>query len=197
MPSVYVRKSRKGDWDQVTGDAPEDLMFPANVLADILDNENEVSVWQVSDPPTSEELDTIVAALHARGVSNLSEVTLRVISGWKVKDDLKLTMKTTKGESLDSKLNGAGKHAVIQINTVSDAIKLARAFKAREPIFFGRAQVMKAFASSLAAGRISAEAVSAGLIKRLFDEGYLQFVAKEQAASVVADGANAPAQPTQ
>lgn len=117
MASLYVRKSRKGDWDQVTDETPENLEFPANILADILDNENEISVWEVSDPPTQEELDAIVAALHPRGIGNLSDVTLRVISGWKVKG-LNLAMRKTKGESLDSKLNNAGKHWVIQINTV-------------------------------------------------------------------------------
>lgn len=83
--AIFVRKSRRGDWDRVAADTPADLAFPANVLADILDNENEVSVWEVSDPPAAAELDTIVAALHARNVSNLTDVTLRVISDWKVK----------------------------------------------------------------------------------------------------------------
>jgi hypothetical protein len=194
MPAVYVRKSRKGDWDKVA-DTPADLTFPANVLADILDNENEISVWEVSEPPKEEALQTIVAALHARGISNLSDVTLRVISGWKIKTDLQLVMKTTKGESLDSKLNNAGKHSVIQIDSVGDAIKLAKAFTARQPIFFGKDQVMKAFASSLAAGRISADAVAAGLVKRLFDEGYLQLAVRQQAASVGPDSGNTDSQP--
>jgi hypothetical protein len=53
------------------------------------------------------------------------------------------------------------------INTVGDAITLAKAFTSRGPIFFGKDQVMQAFASSLAVGRISADAVAPGLVKRL------------------------------
>ncbi|QOZ66574.1 hypothetical protein WN72_09450 [Bradyrhizobium arachidis] len=172
--AIFVRKSRRGDWDRVAADTPADLAFPANVLADILDNENEVSVWEVSDPPAAAELDTIVAALHARNVSNLTDVTLRVISDWKVKKELGLIMKSTRGESLDTKLNGASKHQVIQINSVGDAIALAKAFKFRDPIFRSQAQVMQAMAAALASGRIQSDAVGSGLIKKLFDAGHIQ-----------------------
>jgi len=177
MP-LYVRKSRKGDWDRVAKDTPEEVDFPANVLADLLDNENEISVWEVSDPP-GPEIDTIVAALHSRGVSNLSDVTLRVISGWMIKDQLGLGMKQTKGDSLDSKLNGSGKHWVVRTDTVRDVIKLAKGFTHREAIFHGKAQVMRAFASSLAAGRISSDAIQPALLKRLFEDGYLQLVVQQ------------------
>jgi hypothetical protein len=101
-------------------------------------------------------------------------------------------MRKTKGDSLDSKLNNAGKHWVIQINTVGDAIMLAKAFKDRDPIFYGKAKVMEVFASALAAGRITTDAIAAGLVKKLFEEGHLQFLqlaAKPQEKQVPLDGA--------
>ncbi|MEY9466330.1 hypothetical protein ABH973_006743 [Bradyrhizobium ottawaense] len=174
MPTVFVRKSRRGDWDKVTDQTAVDLSFPANVLSDILDDENEISVWEVSEDLDAEELDLIVAALHGRNTGSLSEVTLRVISGWKVKTDLKLTMKKTKGGSLDEKLNSAGKHEVIQISTVGEAIALAKAFKAKPPIFYSQEKVMRAMASSIASGRIKTENISSSLMKKLFEGGHLQ-----------------------
>lgn len=75
-------------------------------------------------------------------------------------------MKSTRGESLDTKLNGASKHQVIQINSVGDAIALAKAFKFRDPIFRSQAQVMQAMAAALASGRIQSDAVGSGLIKK-------------------------------
>ncbi|WP_439375381.1 hypothetical protein [Bradyrhizobium sp. DASA03120] len=177
MASLFIRKSRRGDWDKVDPGAAADLSFPADVLSDILDEENEVSVWEVDEALDPGEVDVIAAALHNRGVGNLSDVTLRVISEFKVKDKdrgLGLAMKTTKGESLDRVLNKAGKHHVIVIKSVGDAIELAKAFKARPPVNRNQGEVMQAMATGLASGRISPDDVSGSLMKKLFEQGYLQ-----------------------
>ncbi|MFT4116547.1 hypothetical protein [Bradyrhizobium sp.] len=184
MAPLFIRKSRRGDWDAIKEDTPADLTFPANVLSDILDSENEISVWEVSDPPKPEELDRIVAALHARNVNNLTDVTFRLISGWRVKTKLGLKMKTTVGLSLDSQLNNAGKHQVIEINSVGDAIELAKAFKGKDPIFYSRDQVMYAMAAALAYGRIQSDAIGPGLVKKLFDGRHIQLsLPQSQAAT--------------
>jgi hypothetical protein len=179
MP-LFVRKSRSGSWDGVTDQTPEDLTFPADVLADVLDGQNEVSVWEVDDLK-GPELDHIVAALHAPTAQNLSDVTFRVVSDWYVKTKLGLRMSKTPGTSLDPTLNRSGKHWVIEIDTVGDAIKLAKAFKTRDAIPFSRVEVMRRVARSLQDGRIPAERISYGLWKKLIEERHLQVVAEQPA----------------
>jgi len=61
----FLRKSSRGNWDSITSETAEDLEFPADVLSDILDEENEVSVWEIDDPQ-GPELNVVVAALHSR-----------------------------------------------------------------------------------------------------------------------------------
>src|ERR1700722_444860 len=129
MPRLFVRKSRSiGNWDSVNDQTPEDLNFPADVLADVLDAGNEVSVWEID--PESSELEYLVAALHRSADENLSDVTFRVVSVF-VLDELGLRFKSAGGGSLDSKLNG--RHRTIEVGTTSDAIKLAKALKKRPP----------------------------------------------------------------
>jgi hypothetical protein len=132
----FVRKSSRGDWDKVTAETPEDLTFPADVLSDILDTENEISVWQVDDL-NSPELVSLAAALHSPAAQNLGDVTFRRISDWRIKDkeQLGLQMQETRGDSVDSVLNKAKRHSVIKISTVGDAIRLAKALKEHPPLF--------------------------------------------------------------
>jgi hypothetical protein len=174
--ALFARKSRSGNWDNVTDQTLEDLTFPSDVLADVLDGENEVSVWEVEDPP-GPALDQIAAALHTQTANNLSEMTFRFISDWCVKTKLGLTMRKTPGISLDTKLNSGGTHWIIQISTVGDAIRLAKAFKERESLSFTRADIMRRFAASLQAKRIPPEKVMPGLWKKLIDEAWVQIAA--------------------
>jgi len=88
-------------------------------------------------------------------------------------------MHQTRGESLDPQLNKANKHWVIKINSVGDAIKLAKALKEHEPRVFSRSEIMKLFAKSLQEKRIPVDKVSEGLWKKLLEEGYLQVVAEQ------------------
>jgi hypothetical protein len=177
--ALFARKSSGGNWDNVSKDTLEDLTFPADVLADILDSANEISVWEVDDPP-GPELNILAAALHSQEAPNLSDMTFRFISDWRVKQKLGFGMKKTQGDSVDSQLNKAGKHWVIEISAVGDAIQLAKAFKEREPRFFSRDDVMHRFAASVQERRISTERITPGLWKKLIEEGYLQVVAKQQ-----------------
>jgi hypothetical protein len=188
MPRLFLRKSRStGNWDSVNDETPEDLNFPADVLADVLDMGNEVSVWELD--PESPEMDYLVAALHRPTDENLSDATFRVLSAWRL-DKLGLKLKNAKGVSLDSKLNGV--HRVIEVNTVSDAIRLAKAFKERPPCILSRAEVMRKFAASLQAKRIGTDKVAHQLWRRLIEEGYMQIVAQPTSSSD-ADAANVAA----
>jgi hypothetical protein len=63
--ALFARKSVGGNWDKISNETPEDLSFPADVLADTLDGANEVSVWEINDPP-GDELDILAAALHSQ-----------------------------------------------------------------------------------------------------------------------------------
>jgi|ERR1700733_4749201 len=175
MPRLFVRKSRGvGNWDGVDSQTAEDLNFPADVLSDVLDAGNEVSIWEVD--PQSTDMDYLVAALHRKTEENLSDVTFRVISDWRIKQ-LNFKMKNATGGSLDPKLNGC--HRVVEVSTVLEAIQLAKAFKERDPCLFSRAEVMRRFAASLQAKRISTDKVSHQLWKRLIDEGHMQIVTQQ------------------
>src|SRR5580658_4002976 len=122
---LFARKSRGGgNWDNVTSDTLEDLAFPADLVAEILDGADEVSVWEIDDPP-GPELKILVAALHPQDATNLSDMTFRIISDWKVRQ-LGLNMAKTLGQSLDHQLNKSGKHWIIKTSNVGDAIKLAK-----------------------------------------------------------------------
>jgi hypothetical protein len=165
------------------------MTFPSDVLADLLDGANEISVWEIGDDANGPEVDHLVAALHSQGAQNLSDMTLRVISDWKIKTDLHLNMRKTRGDSVDSELNKANKHWVIDVATVGDAIKLAKAFKEREELPFSRDNVMRRFAVSIQQKRISTERISAGLWKKLIDDGYLSVAADQPAAAGAGDGA--------
>src|SRR5437667_60629 len=61
--ALFVRQSRGGNWDSVDGGTPEDLSFPADVVADVLDTGGETSVWEFADLDDP-ELKRLVAALH-------------------------------------------------------------------------------------------------------------------------------------
>lgn len=175
--ALFVRKSRsRGNWDNINNETPEDLAFPADVLADVLDSANELSVWEVNDPPGS-ELEIIAAALHYHSATDLSDMTFRVISDWKLKQ-LGLEIIRTPGDSVDSQLNKSGKHGIVRVNTIGDAISLAKAFKAREPHSFSRAVVMRRFAISVQEKRISVERITSGLWRKLIDDGHLQVIAQ-------------------
>lgn len=172
--ALFVRKSRIGDWDRVTKETPEDGTFPADVLADILEGGNEVSVWEFD---SEQELDVLIAALHSPEANDLSDMTFRFISDWKIKD-LGLTKRKTQGDSVDPLLNKAGKHWVIEVNTVQEAIKLGKAFKDRESRTFSRPEVMRRFAVSVQQKRIPSEKIKPGLWTKLIRDGYVQVVAE-------------------
>lgn len=177
MAIVFVRQSKRGDWEGVTKETPEDLSFPADVLADVFTGgDNEISVWEIDDSNAS-EMGYVAAALHGATATNLSDMTFRVISQWRV-DELNLPVRKTKGESLDNILNGSSKHWIIQIRTVGDAIKLAKAFKDRDEITYSQKRVMQQFAVSLQEGRISSRNISSELWKKLVDGKHLQVLAE-------------------
>jgi hypothetical protein len=187
MPSLFARISTGGNWDTITDETPEDSTFPADVLADILKGGNEVSVWEVAHAPSQKELDAqdlgpaldrLAAALHSEHAGDLSEVTFRIISDWKIKQ-LHLPMAKEHGASVDADLNRTEKHWTIQINTVGDAIKLAKAFKKRPPHFYSKGQVMRLFAVSVQQGRISTSRIIPGLWNKLLEGGYLQVIAQQ------------------
>lgn len=188
MPSLFARLSTGGDWDAITDKTLEDSTFPADVLADILNAGNEVSVWEIAQAQNQKELDAqdldpaldrLAAALHSEHAADLSEVTFRIVSGWKI-ERLGLQMKQEHGTSVDSELNKADKHWTIQIKTVGNAIQLAKAFKAREPHFYSKDQVLHLFAVSVQQGWISTNRITSGLWKKLLDGRYLQVVAQQQ-----------------
>jgi hypothetical protein len=83
---------------------------------------------------------------------------------------------------------------VIEIATVGNAIKLAKAFKERAEIPVGRDRVMRRFAVSLQEKRITTEKVTSGLWKKLIDEGYLQIIAERPDGL---DSGGAPAAPAE
>ena len=111
-----------------------------------------------------------------------------MVSRHKLKE-IGLKVKQTKGDSLDVELNASGKHWVVQIETVTDAILLAKALTSRGPLFYRKDEVMRAFASSLASGRIPPDRVHPDLLKKLFEGGLLRFVAAERESG---DGDAAP-----
>jgi hypothetical protein len=155
--SLFVRQSRGGNWDSVT-------------------IEGQTSIWEV-DSLVSPEMGRLVAALHSSGAQGLSDMTFRVVSDWRL-NKLGLKKKKTAGESSDTALNRASRHWTIEIKTVDDAIRLAKAFKDRDKKYFNQNEVMRQFAIALQEKRISAERVTAGLWKKLIDRGYLQVVAE-------------------
>ncbi|HZP76599.1 MAG TPA: hypothetical protein VFB45_10685 [Pseudolabrys sp.] len=187
--ALFARKSRGGNWESLTADGPFDLSFPTDVLADMLDGANEVSVWRVEDPP-GVELEILAAALHAKSVENLTDVTFRFISDWQVKEKLRLQMRQTPGESVDTPLNKSGAHWVIETNCVDDAIRLAHGFKQRSPRTLNRAAVMRRFALSIQEKRISDQNIAPRLWKRLIDDGYLAVVAEPEVVAEQATPAN-------
>ena len=96
-------------------------------------------------------------------------------------------MRQTPGDSLDRQLNREGKHWIIKVETVGDAIKLAKAFKEQEPRTFSKKDVMYRLAVSLQEKRISADRINAVLLKKLIEDGYLGVVAQEPTSSVGAE----------
>jgi hypothetical protein len=186
MPSLYARKSVGGNWDVINDETPEDATFPADVLADVLEGKNEVSVWEVAQAANQKELEaqdigpalnTLAAALHSEHAHDLSDVSLRLVSDFGIKR-LGLSMRQELGTSVDTGLNKSGNHWIIQVNTAGDAMKLAKLFKRREPCFFSKEEVLRLFATSLQQKRISTDRISSGLWKKLLDGGYLQILAK-------------------
>ena len=123
----------------------------------------------------------IVAALHLPPVDNLSEMTFRIISDFRL-DRLGLKKRQSGGTSLiDTGLNASGTHWIIMTPTVREGILLAKGLTHVEPITFSRAQVMRCFSVSLAQKWISPEKVSQRLWQRLMKEGHLEFQAKDPA----------------
>jgi hypothetical protein len=171
----YIRQSRGGNWDNVVAETPEDTSFPADVLADIYDLHGQVSVWEV-ETLNAPEVGYLAAALHS-GLGKLSDVTLRVVSDWRL-TELGLKKKGSAGGSLDNVLNKSGKHWEIVTPTVKETIILAKALKHIDPIFFSQDDVCRLFAISLQERRISISKVSEGMWKLLIEGRYLKFVAE-------------------
>ncbi|MGJ4945134.1 hypothetical protein ACQR1W_31555 [Bradyrhizobium sp. HKCCYLS1011] len=196
--ALLARKSTGVIWDSVTDQTPEDLDFPADVLADLLEGGNEISVWEVADRD-GPEMDRVAAALHSPNAQNLSEMTFRFISEWRL-NNLGLEKNKEVGTTVDTVLNKAGKHWVIKITKIGDAIKLAKALKdPNQPVrFYSREQVMRCFAESLEAKRIGTEKITTGLWQKLLNEGHLQVVAAPPIVTPSGDRAeSSPAPPTE
>jgi hypothetical protein len=176
MVLLFARVCGSGNWDSVNSETPEDLTFPADVLADVLDHVNEVSVWQIDNPPGI-ELEILAAAIQPPHAGTLSDKTFRIISDWKI-DQLGLKMRQTAGDSLDSRLKG--KHNIIQVNTAGEAIKLAKAFKDRPEKSFSQVDVMRRFAKSVQERHISTKRITPELWSKLIGGEYLQLSTKEE-----------------
>src|SRR5947207_10372239 len=106
MP-FYVRLIKGDEWDSVSSTTGEDTSFPATVLTDVLDTQGETSVWAIPALQTDNrkpnlegrEMARIVAALHLPPVDNLSEMTFRIISDFRL-DRLGLKKRQSGGTSL-------------------------------------------------------------------------------------------------
>jgi hypothetical protein len=144
------------------------------VLADVLDLDRETSIWRV-DALDAPEIKYIIAALHQESAVNLSDMTLRFVSEWRLQK-IGVTKKQLRGECLDSTLNNGGRHWVVTVNTVEDAIKFAKSFKSLDEQFFRRDEVLKCFATSVLEGRIKTDKITAGLWKKLIDERHLRLI---------------------
>jgi hypothetical protein len=118
-----------------------------------------------------------MSARHSPHANNLSDVTFRFVSDWKL-NKLGLAKRQTTGDSVDTQLKG--KHWIIEINTVADAIMLAKAFKDRPERSFSQAEVMRRFARSVQEMCISTDRITSGLWNKLIDGGYLQVVARQE-----------------
>jgi len=174
MP-FYVRLIKGDEWDSVSSTTGEDTSFPATVLTDVLDTQGETSVWAIPALQTDNrkpnlegrEMARIVAALHLPPVDNLSEMTFRIISDFRL-DRLGLKKRQSGGTSLiDTGLNASGTHWIIMTPTVREGILLAKGLTHVEPITFSRAQVMRCFSVSLAQNWISPEKVRSEVVATL------------------------------
>jgi hypothetical protein len=168
----YIRQSRVGNWDVILDSTPEDLAFPADILADIVDPNCETSVWEVASLDSA-DIDYLVPALIPRSASNFTEIKLRIISGWKL-DNLGLKKKMTTGTSLDSVLNKKNIHYVVDIATAKAAIIFAKGLKARDAKTYSKDEVMKRFASSLQEQRLQVKNFNHELLVHLVNNKYLQ-----------------------
>ena len=189
--AIFVRQSRIGNWDNISSETLEETTFPADVLADLLSNEAQISFWQFDDID-SPEMDRLVAALHAQNTQNLSDMTFRVITDWRIKEQLGFRMNQTQGDSLDATLNKSGRHWTVTIVSVLDAIKLAKALKECEPKIYSRNEVMQRFATSLQERRIQFDKISSRLWRRLIDERHLRVVVGQAEAVSPADLPRSP-----
>jgi hypothetical protein len=196
MP-ILVRLSKSNGWDKVTKDSIEDTSFPADVLADCVDIESDISVWQVHDgnpqelDPNLPQLVRVAAALHHSTDQKLSDMTFRVVSEWRLKQT-GLKKRQTKGDSpLDSGLNASSTHWSITIAAVADAIKLAKAFRDRPPIYYSQQEVMRHFVRALEEKWIPVDKVNPGLLKALITDGYMKVTGAPAAVETT------PARPAQ
>jgi hypothetical protein len=174
--AFFARKCGSGNWDSITKETPEDLAFPADVLADLLGAANEVSVWEVDDAD-GPEVEILAAALQRPNVGSLSDVTFRFISKWRL-DQLGLRMRQTTGDTVDNAVKG--KHWLIETKTVEDAIKLAKAFIDRPERSFSQTDVMRRFARSVQEKRISTKRITPELWSKLIEGRYLQVITDQQ-----------------
>jgi hypothetical protein len=172
--SLFIRQSRSGDWRAIDRNTSEDMNFPADVLWDVLDRDRETSVWQFEnlDEP---EFHRLVAALNPRNTEQLVDMTFRAISDQQI-EQIALEKRQTRGGTLDDELNKSSRHWIIKVNTVGEAIRLAKALSEHPPITFNQDEVMCKFASSLQGKFINAERVTPKLFKRLIDGGHLRII---------------------
>jgi hypothetical protein len=173
---LFVRECRKANWDAIAGVEVADYSsFPVDVIADVTEPSFQTSVWRV-DRAGSADVDYLVAALVSRTATIFpNEMTFRFISAWRL-DQLELRKQQSVGTSLDDTLNNKGIHWTIQIATVDEAIRFARALVDREAKIYNRKEIMIRFALSLAEGRLQAKRnVSGELLKLLLSEGHLSY----------------------
>jgi hypothetical protein len=166
----YVRQTYSAAWDSISDSTPEDLNFPCEVVGELIDSQMETSVWEVTDLDAP-EINHLLAALHSPNAKNLSEMTFRFVSAWRL-DQIGLTKRTTTGNSLDSNLNK--KHFVIEIRSLRDLLKLAKAFKALPARFYGKRHVIHQYSIAIREQRISPPG-ERGMWKLLVDSGCIEF----------------------
>ena len=172
---LFVRQSRGGDWDSVSESTAEDLNFPADVLADVVDTDCQISIWEVSglDAP---EVDFLVPALVPRSATGFSQITFRFISDWKLETiGLKGKKRQAVGGCLDHSLNRQAMHWHLEIQTIRDAIVFAKALTARPPRIYSKEEVMQRFAISLQAKRLQTKNFNHTLYSHLVDANYLSY----------------------
>ena len=168
---LFIRQSRTGNWDAVSETTVEDLTFPVDVLGDVIDPDCQTSIWEI-DRLEFPDVDYLVPALIPRSNSNFSEITFRFISGWKL-DQVGLKRRKTVATSLDDTLNRKSMHWIVEISTVSEAIRFAKGLTGREAKIYSKVDVMSRFALSLQEQRLQLKNVNRDLLVELIKGGYL------------------------